>query len=191
MPHSTLQHLATGPRKTAEERSQARQQLRALYALPIYQLPAEIMLNILNRLELNDFPSLVPATWHLLRHHGIAPSILTPRLTSILEEARPGLFSSVENATDCSSNEYLPLDLRRLVISHLAPRDQFFRSFTNIGLRFGGGFELLPMELRDNIFSHFDPTTNINVALACFRFSNRDIKWLTHEEVCRVRHNRE
>ena len=185
MPHSTLQRQDNAARKSIEERFQAGLQLQTLYALPIYQLPAELMLNILDRVELRDYPPLITATWHLLRHKGIAPTWPTVRLKQILVEPRCGFYGSFEDVIDQSKQEegYLPFNLRKFILHHLAPRPSFFTTFTNVGLRLRGGFECLPTELRDAIFRHFDPATNILVALACFRFSDRDIQWLTHEKV--------
>ena len=185
MPHSTLQRPDHSARRLIEERFEAGLQLQALYALPIYQLPAELMLNVLDRVELHDYPSLITATWHLLRHKGIAPTWPTARLKRILVEPRCGFYSSFEDVIDQSKADecYLPFNLRKLILHHLAPRPAFFTTFTDVGLRLRGGFELLPTELRDAIFRHFDPATNILVALACFRFSDLDIQWLTHEKV--------
>ena len=185
MPHSTLQRQDNAARKSVEERFQAGLRLQALYALPIYQLPAEIMLNILDRVELRDYPPLITATWHLLRHKGIAPTWPTVRLKQILVEPRCGFYSSIEDVIDQSKEDegYLPVNLRKLILHHLAPRPSFFATFTNVGLRLRGGFEYLPTELRDAIFRYFDPATKVLVALACYRFSDRDIQWLTHEKV--------
>ena len=185
MPHSTSQGQDNGARKSIEERFQDGLRLQALYALPIYQLPAELMLNILDRIELRDYPPTITALWHLLRHKGIAPTWPTVRLKQILVEPRCGFYGSVEDVVDRSkqSEGYLPSDLRKQILHHLAPRPSFFTTFTNVALRLRGGFERLPTELRDAIFRHFDPTTSILVALACFRFSDRDIQWLTHEKV--------
>ena len=189
MPHSTLPPQLPGTRKSSndkiEERFQAGLQLQALYALPIYQLPAEIMLNILNRLSQNDYPALIAATWHLLRHHGIAPAYSTARLKQILIEPRKGFFGSIEHATDSSreGSDFIPVDIRKLVISRLAPGPRFFPTFTNIGRRLRGGVEVLPPELLWPIYECLDPMANINLALACYRFSDRDIEWLTHQEV--------
>ena len=166
-----------------EARFQAGLQLQRLYSLPIYQLPAEIMLNILNRLQLDDYPAMIAATWHLLRHKGIAPLILTAQLKEILIWPRTGFFSSIERAIDPLSPEYLPSQVRRLMISRLAPRPVFFSRFTNVGRRLRGGFQRLPAELIDHVFNFVDPENMINVALAAFRFSDRHIEWLTHEEV--------
>jgi len=200
MPHSTVQDPAPEPGKTPEENRQliaererriedrlkAGLQLQALHALPVYQLPAELWLNILKRLELHDYPSLIAATWHLLRHHGIAPAYSTQELKMMLVEPRRGFFGFVEHAVDHSRDEnhgFLELAFRRLLITKLAPRPEFFRRFTDISRRLRGGFERLPPELRDNIYAHFDIGTNINVTLAGYRFSDQDIMWMTHEEV--------
>lgn len=186
MPHSTSQSQDNGARKSIEERFQAGLRLQALYALPIYQLPAELMLNILDRIEFRDYPPIITAVWHLLRHKGIAPTWPTIRLKQILVEPRCGFYSSFEDVIDRSKQDegYLPFNLRKLILHRLAPsRPSFFATFTNMGLRLRGGFERLPIELRDAIFRHFDPTTSILVTLACFRFSDRDIQWLTHERV--------
>ena len=185
MPHSTLQRQDNAAKRSIEERFQAGLQLQALYALPIYQLPAELMLNVVDRLELRDYPALITAAWHLLRHKGIAPTWPTVRLKQILVEPRCGFFSSFEDVIDQSKADkgYLPSNLRKPILHHLAPRPAFFTTFTNVGFRLRGGFERLPNELRDAIFRHFDAVTNVLVALACFRFSDRDIQWLTHEKV--------
>ena len=200
MPHSTFLDPTPEPRKTPEQKRQliaAREaeiderlnaglQLQSLHALPVYQLPPELWLNILSRLELRAYPSLVAATWHLLRHYGIVPSYSTQQLKTILVEPRRGFFGSVEYAVDRSRDEnhgFLDRTFRRLLITKLAPRPEFFRSFTDVNSRLRGGFERLPSELRDNIYNHFDIATNINVALACYRFSNQDIMWMTHEDV--------
>lgn len=198
MPHSTVQDPVPETRKTPEEkqklnpetqieeRLKAGLQLQALHALPVYQLPAELWLNILNLLELHDYPPLLAATWHLLRHHGIAPTYSTQQLKTLLIEPRRGFFGFVEHAVDGSRGEhhgFLHLELRRLLITKLAPRPGFFPRFTDIRCRLHGGFQVLPPELRDSIYGHFDIATNIAVTLAGYRFSDQDMMWMTHEEV--------
>jgi len=183
MPHSTIQQSLRARRKTYEERYQDRQRLRALFALPIYQLPAELLLNILKHLELDDYPSLLVAAWHLLRHHGIADMILTPRLKLMLVEPRRGFYGSLQGATNDEAGAYIPPHLRCSLLHHLAPSDQFFRSFTIVPLRLRGGFQRLPWEIRQQVVGYLEPTDCINTVLACYRFSDQDIEWLTHEKV--------
>ena len=168
-----------------EERFQAGLRLQQLYVLPIYRLPNEIYLNIFNRLKLEDFPALVAAAWHLLRHAEIAPVIPTARLKEILLWPRHGFFDSYEHAADTSrlDRNFLPLQVRQDVGSRLAPRPSFFQNFTNIGQRLYGGFQRVPSEIRDQIFNCMDAETMVNVTLAAFRFSDRHIEWLTHEEI--------
>lgn len=40
---------------------------------PLYLLPAELILSILDRIDVLDLPAFVCAIFSLLRHHGIAP----------------------------------------------------------------------------------------------------------------------
>ena len=187
MPHSTLPQQAFVKRKSSEERIeerfQAGLQLQKLYELPIYRLPAEILLNVLNRLDVQDYPALIAAAWHLLRHHDIAASIATSKLHWILVEPRRGFYTSFEHARDHSRERSLPAVVRKQMFSRLAPGPSFFMTFTDVGNRLRGGFQLLPPELKDLIFSKLDPATKVNVALAGYRFSDRDIEWLTHKEV--------
>ena len=42
---------------------------------PLYLLPAELMLNVLDRVDVLDLPAFVCAIFSLLRHHGIAPPV--------------------------------------------------------------------------------------------------------------------
>lgn len=181
-PHSPQ----TPPKKTAEQRTQASLALVALYQLPIYQLPTEVILNIVQRLELADFPSLMAAAWHLLRLHGIADSIATPRLHHLLVAPRRGFYRSLSEVSDGAEGgelDFLPQHVRRHMLHRLAPGDRFFRFFTDMCTRLRGGFERLPLELRIAISRHMDPKVCTNVVLACFRFSDRDIEWMTHQRV--------
>lgn len=67
------------------QRAQRWQQLHTLYNLPMYSLPPELILVVLNHLDLDDYPSMIAATWHLLQHHGIIPRMSTPNLKRIVE----------------------------------------------------------------------------------------------------------
>ena len=172
----------------ADQRFEASRSLLELRTLPIYQLPAEIMLNILRLLRLEDYPALIAANWHLLRHHVIAQNLSTPRLKQILTWPRSGFFDSYSNATthDGGSSDrdaFIPPQMRRHLLHRLSPGADFFRDFTDMRARLRGGFQWLPWEIRDQILMSLEPTDNINLALACFRFSDRDIEWLTHEKV--------
>lgn len=183
-PHSTVE--VRDPNSTEiEERFQAALQLHNLYSLPIYQLPPEILENIFDRLDLDDFPALIAAAWHLLRHSGVAPIIPSKELKEILLWPRHGFYGSIEHAIDPSRADrgYIPRQLRRPMFSRLAPLPSFFLHFTDMRRRMRGGFQRVPVELFNHIFRHADIETMINVTLASFRFSDRHIEWLTHEEV--------
>jgi hypothetical protein len=60
------------------------QQLQALYKLPIYSLPPELILNILSMLSAVEFSSFTFAAFHLMRRHGIAPAFSTERIVTLL-----------------------------------------------------------------------------------------------------------
>ncbi|MCJ1280238.1 hypothetical protein MMC21_008065 [Puttea exsequens] len=200
MPHSTILDQATESKKTLEERKrvieerdqheearcQAGIQFLQLHSLPIYLLPAEIWLNILSRLGLDDYPALIASLWHVLRHHLIVPRYSSQSLHDLLVEPRRGFFGSIEHAVDPSrttSHGFLERQFRGLLLSKLAPRPAFFPSFTDVGNRLRGGFEHLPREIRDHVYNLLDIETSINVTLACYRFSDQDIFLLTHIEV--------
>ena len=61
--------------RCASESHQRWLELRSLYSLPIYSLPPELVLNVIDFLELGDISFLIAATYHLLMHHGIVPQL--------------------------------------------------------------------------------------------------------------------
>jgi len=95
------------------------QQLRALYALPIYSLPPELILDIVGLLYPVDFVNFVFATFHLLRHHGIAPAVSTAHVCDLLlfhpqPEVFPGGTPSLLT---------LPIELLMEIISYMNTTD--------------------------------------------------------------------
>ena len=180
MPHATSELARLAPRRPAKERRAASQKLAALYALPIYTLPPELIMNVLQRLDLNDFPALLSGLMPLLRRCGIVHGMSTPRLQRLLIEPRRGFYGSLSRAIDPGNDEYLPSIVRRCIIHRLSPRDEFFRHFTDMPSRL---FPRLPCELRHQVLSKLGPNENINVALASFRFSDDDIERLTGDSV--------
>ena len=182
MPHSTLE-LDNHTRKPPEERLRARRQLRELYALPIYRLPAELIIKVLDHLDLEDYPAFIVAAMPLLRQCGFMQDVDTPRLRSLLLQARRGFYASFSAVADPSNRDYMPPVFRHHILHRLSPRDGAFRSLTTIPLRLRGGFERLPAELRNQIFDFLGPDDKMRLVLACYRFSDDDIERLTHEKV--------
>lgn len=170
-------------RKTSEQRLQVCQQLRTLYALPLYQLPSELVLNVLQRLDIRDYPSMIVAAMPLFRRCGIVRDMNTSRLRRLLLEPRRGLYVSIPSVTDPTNDRYLPPVSRQFVFHPLVPRDEVFRNLTSVTLRLRGGFERLPVELHDAIFDHLGPVDKTSLVLASFRFSDADVELLTHERV--------
>ncbi|KAL8693157.1 MAG: hypothetical protein Q9224_003808 [Gallowayella concinna] len=65
-------------------RTKRAQQLKTLLQTPIFRLPPEMLDNILERVDLVDFPPLVIACYHLFRMRGIAPAYPTSMLRMLL-----------------------------------------------------------------------------------------------------------
>ena len=97
-------------------------QLVTLYNLPIYRLPPELVLNILDFLDLAEFPSLMFAIFHLLRHHGIAPSVPTHRMRSLIRTVRHS--HSAGPGLNRISYRNLPVELRLQVHRYLNAREK-------------------------------------------------------------------
>ena len=70
------------------------QQLQALYKIPLYSLPPELILNILNMLSAVEFSSFTFAAFHLMRRHGIAPAFTTERIMTLLSPPPSGQFAA-------------------------------------------------------------------------------------------------
>ena len=99
---------------------------------------------------------------------------------------RSGFFDSYTHACSPANEEtdaFIPQVMRKPILHRLSPRDEFFRTFTDLRQRLRGGFSVLPMEIRDQILETLEPHDCINVVLAGFRFSDQDIEWMTHEKV--------
>lgn len=109
------------------QRLERRQQLYALYALPIYQLPPELILTILDKLDLIVFPAMIIGMFHLLRHHGIAPLMTSFDLKRFLKCSNPD--GPPRSKDDVSHNDpkgfyRLPMEIRLDVYKHLSARDK-------------------------------------------------------------------
>ena len=84
MPHATTMLYLPLPRRTSEDRNIACQQLQALKALPLYQLPTELVLQVLQLLGVNDYPAVISAILPLLRRCNIVQDMSTARPTLTL-----------------------------------------------------------------------------------------------------------
>lgn len=109
------------------QRLERKRQLHALYALPIYQLPPELILAILDKLDLIVFPAMIIGMYHLLRHHGIAPLMSSLDLKRFLKCSNPD--GPPRSKDDVSHNDpqgfyRLPMEIRLDVYKHLSARDK-------------------------------------------------------------------
>ena len=113
-------NLALRPRPTprnqtehADERFEASRAYLNLMSLPIYQLPAEILVHILGLISISDYPALIPGFWHLLRKKGIAATVDTPSLKSLLLWPRMGFFRGHEDAKRKDNGpNFIPKEVR-------------------------------------------------------------------------------
>ena len=83
-------------------------------------LPAELLLNIVDRLDILDFPSLICATFPLLRYHGIVPPTSSQELSAMMRAASHGRFkpqATNQNQSSPLGIGVLPPELRL----HMSP----------------------------------------------------------------------
>ena len=94
-----------------------------LRALPIYRLPPELVVSIMDQLEIRDIPAVIFGMYHLLRRHGIAP--ILPSGHIVLTEGYPtrrGAISAAVGAALRLAN--LPEELFRNITSHWNLREK-------------------------------------------------------------------
>ncbi|KAI4185465.1 MAG: hypothetical protein L6R41_004134 [Letrouitia leprolyta] len=61
---------------------------------PIYRLPAELIVNICERVDLVNFPAFLIATYHLLRIRGVIPGYPSTMLKVLLLQEEAGATQS-------------------------------------------------------------------------------------------------
>lgn len=175
MPQATPTPQPPSLRRENNEISVAYRQLRALEALPLYQLPAELVLLLLKNLTFKDYPAFISATLPLLRRRNIVHNMSTERLRSLLIRRRHGLFMTDPSLQDRRTNG---LSLSETVDRALVP------NMCAMALRWRGiGFDGLPNELKGLIIQSLGPIDKITLVLAWHRFPDSDIESMTHEEI--------
>ncbi|KAL8959835.1 MAG: hypothetical protein Q9193_003366 [Seirophora villosa] len=66
------------------QRVEQAQKYHELMQTPIYRLPAELVVNICERVDLVNWPAFMVATFHLLRFRGVIPPYTTSFLKKLL-----------------------------------------------------------------------------------------------------------
>lgn len=74
------------------------QKYEALQKTPIYRLPAELVVNICERVDLVNFPAFLIATYHLLRMRGVIPAYPSTMLKTMLLQEEAGAPQSASLA---------------------------------------------------------------------------------------------
>ena len=101
-------------------------------AVGLYGLPAEMLINILDQLDLVDLPAFVAAAYPLLRHHGLAPP-LAPLGFTWMERPRYSAFA-LATSSILVGIRYLPLEILVQVTRHLTVTDKIVFIIANWGL---------------------------------------------------------
>lgn len=193
MPHATSVQRRRAPKRTAEDAVQAPeravddritcwQQLHVLQAPPLYQLPTELVLQVLQNLNLDDYPAVISAVLPLLRRCNIVQNMSTSRLRSLLLGHRVDSVEPLPRIPSHKFASYLPTGLHDSARDHLSPFRYPFL-LPNIPFRLRGDFDKLPYELKIIIILQLDILDKISLVLACYTFSDEDIERMTHEKV--------
>ena len=112
-----------------DARQLRKQQLIALYALPLYSLPTELVLCFLSFLELAEYPTIICASHHYLYAHGLMPYLPAPRLQRLLARLRwplpSGSYASPLLGLGLGPRKLiLPPELCVQIQSYLDPEDK-------------------------------------------------------------------
>ena len=94
---------------------------------PLYQLPAELLLNIIDRLDLIDFPSLLCATLPLLRYHHIVPHTSRRELSAMIRAVSHGRYRPqypLQSNGNPPGLRSLPTELRMQMGRYLTTADK-------------------------------------------------------------------
>lgn len=101
--------------------------MMSLAQCPLYLLPAELILNVLDRVDVLDLPAFVCAIFSLLRHHGIAPPA-SPREVSAMRRVNIDPLASPRQQSfsqNCLLGIHsLPAELRVQVNRYLGTGDR-------------------------------------------------------------------
>ncbi|KAI4242484.1 MAG: hypothetical protein L6R40_004038 [Gallowayella cf. fulva] len=92
--------------KCSPGRTQRAEQFKKLHQTPIFRLPTEMLVNIVDRVDLVNFPNFLIACFHLFRQRGIVPSYPTEMLQTLLLREEEGKIQSPPH-----SLQTMPLEL--------------------------------------------------------------------------------
>ncbi|KAL9012931.1 MAG: hypothetical protein Q9173_002343 [Seirophora scorigena] len=99
------------------QRVEQAQKYHELMKTPIYRLPAELVVNICERVDLVNWPAFMVATFHLLRFRGVIP----PYPTSFLKE---NLLREEKSSSSPSGLMRMPPELLLVVGQTLSTKEK-------------------------------------------------------------------
>ena len=145
-------------------------QLRALEALPLYRLPTELVLQVLQNLTFKDYPAFISATLPLLRRCRLIQNMSTRRLRWLLTRRRNGFVRTLPRLgnSGIQSHSFGPPvpDFSAMALTRRA-----------------SGFHGLPNELQALVIQNLGTVDKINLVLAWHKFSDSDIERMTWERI--------
>ncbi|KAL8769595.1 MAG: hypothetical protein Q9203_005341 [Teloschistes exilis] len=103
----------------AARRLVRKQQVKELANSPLHRLPTEILVNIIDRIDLVNFPPFLIGAYHLLRNRCIVPSYPSRMLkTILLAEAKAGDRDDLSSAGLASMPQELILAIGQTLKTH-------------------------------------------------------------------------
>lgn len=157
--------------QSQQSRLERKRQYDALFALGIYRLPPELLLNILERIDMFDFPSFLIATFHLLQYRGIAPILPSRDLFNLLTRQRRVIKQPHNLDYKAGANGAFSYPPSPLSSDH----ERMLGSESSI--------MSLPREIKVAIGEPLDLRTRVCFVLAVDQLRDCDIERLTHLSV--------
>ncbi|KAL8846315.1 MAG: hypothetical protein Q9221_008581 [Calogaya cf. arnoldii] len=122
-------------------RTERARQMQELRATKLFQQPAEMLLNIMEYVDLIDFPAFLIATLHVLRMRGVAPSYPSAMLQIML-------LPLETNATQSASLQTMPQELLLAIGQTLTPNEKIHMVLATYRMR--------PKEI--DLITHLNPS---------------------------------
>ncbi|KAL9579173.1 MAG: hypothetical protein Q9212_005262 [Teloschistes hypoglaucus] len=95
------------------------QQVKDLANSPLHRLPTEILVNIIDRIDLVNFPAFMIGAYHLLRNRSIVPSYPSRMLKNLLlSEATAGDRDDLSSASLAAMPQELILAIGQTLKTH-------------------------------------------------------------------------
>ena len=95
-------------------------QLKALYRLPLYKLPTELIISILDLVHFHDLPTVITGLRHILRHHGIIPMKLAQDIEDLLMSNLPRWSPGIARTGHVPGLKGIPTEVFHNIVDRLS-----------------------------------------------------------------------